>query len=78
MLFRKRASDSPEGEFGIASGQRFRSKGVKSMVWEVHAVYRYAWEPAPHVRLQRVGAPGDMKTVALETLRDHRYFEPAK
>jgi hypothetical protein len=29
------------------------------------------------VRLQRVGAPSDVKTVALATLHDERYFAPA-
>ena len=77
MLFRKRLGDGPADEYGIAAGQRFRARGAKSITWEVSAIHRYAWEPAPHVRLQRVGVPGDMKTVALETLRDDRYFEPA-
>lgn len=69
---------SGEGEdFGISAGQRFRSRSVRSLVWEVDAVYRSAWEPTPHVRLCRVGAPSDRKTVALQTLQDDRYFEPA-
>jgi hypothetical protein len=77
MLFRKHFSGRPGEEYGISQGQRFRSRSAKSLVWEVSAVYRYAWEPSPHVRLQRVGVPGDMKTIALETLQDDRYFEPA-
>jgi len=77
MLFKKQFGDGAADEYGISAGQRFRAKGAKSITWEVSAIHRYAWEPAPHVRLQRVGVPGDMKTVALETLRDDRYFEPA-
>jgi hypothetical protein len=77
MFFRKHFSGRPGEEYGISQGQRFRSRSAKSLVWEVSAVYRYAWEPSPHVRLQRVGVPGDMKTIALETLQDDRYFEPA-
>lgn len=77
MFFRKQLSGRPGEEYGIATGQRFRSRSAKSLVWEVSAVYRYAWEPSPHVRLRRVGVPGDMKTIALDTLRDDRYFEPA-
>ena len=76
MLFRKHLG-GPGDEYGIAQGQRFRSRAAKSLVWEVSAVYRYAWEPTPHVRLRRVGVPGDMKTIALDTLQDDRYFEPA-
>ncbi|HKT18755.1 MAG TPA: hypothetical protein VJR47_11980 [Stellaceae bacterium] len=69
---------SGEGDdFGISAGQRFRSRSVRSLVWEVDTVYRSAWEPTPHVRLCRVGAPSDRKTVALQTLQDDRYFEPA-
>ncbi len=76
MLFKKRYGDRPVEEFGIATGQRFRAKGAKSILWEVSAIYRYQWEPAPHVRLRRVGVPNDLKTIALETLQDERYFEP--
>ena len=77
MLFKKRLGDGGLDEYGIAAGQRFRSRGVKSILWEVSAIHRYEWEPAPHVRLQRVGVPGDLKTIALQTLQDDRYFEPA-
>lgn len=76
MLFKKHLGGGVVDEYGIAAGQRFRSTGAKSIQWEVSAIHRYAWEPAPHVRLRRVGVPSDMKTVALETLRDDRYFEP--
>jgi len=74
-MFRRRLGEGDD--FGISAGQRFRSRGVRSLVWEVNAVYRSPWEPTPHVRLSRVGLPHDMKTVALQTLRDDRYFEPA-
>jgi hypothetical protein len=76
-MFKRHSGDQAVDEYGIAAGQRFRTRGVKSLLWEVSAVHRYAWEPTPHVRLCRVGAPSDMKTVALDTLRDDRYFEPA-
>lgn len=74
MWFRKHGGS--EGEYGISAGQRFRSSGVAPIVWEVGAVYRHAWEPTPHVRLHRVGTPSDMKTIALATLQDERYFAP--
>ncbi len=77
MMFKRHSGEQPIEEYGIAAGQRFRSRGVKSLIWEVNAVYRYAWEPTPHVRLSRVGVPSDMKTIALDTLQDDRYFEPA-
>jgi len=77
MRFRRLLGDTAIDEYGVATGQRFRARGAKSILWEVSAIHRYEWEPAPHVRLQRVGVPGDMKTVALETLCDDRYFEPA-
>ena len=76
LLFKRRLGEGMDA-YGIAAGQRFRSRGVKSMLWEVSTIHRYAWEPTPHVRLRRVGVPGDLKTVALDTLRDERYFEPA-
>jgi hypothetical protein len=76
MWFKNRLGDG-HGDYGIVAGQRFRSIGTKSILWEVGSVYQFTWEPAPHVRLHRVGVPRDMKTVALETLRDHRFFEPA-
>jgi hypothetical protein len=72
MWFRKSGSGDE-----IAAGQRFRSNGQSPILWEVGVVYRHAWEPTPHVKLHRVGAPADVKTVALATLRDERYFAPA-
>lgn len=75
MWFRRHAG-SGEGEYGISAGQRFRSSGVAPIVWEVGTVYRHPWEPTPHVRLHRVGAPSDVKTIALATLQDDRYFAP--
>jgi hypothetical protein len=75
--FKRRPAGGLEENFGIATGQRFRSTGTASIVWEVETVARFAWEPLPHVRLHRVGTQRDVKTVALETLRDHRFFQPA-
>ncbi len=77
MWFKKAAGGAPPAEDfgGVATGQVFRLTGVASIRWEVGAVFR-SWEPSPHVRLTRVGVPSDMKTVALETLRDPRFFQP--
>jgi hypothetical protein len=72
MWFRKSGSGDD-----IAAGQRFRSNGPAPILWEVGVVYRHPWEPTPHVKLHRVGAPADVKTIALATLRDERYFAPA-
>lgn len=72
MWFRKSGSGDE-----IAAGQRFRSNGPAPILWEVGMVYRHPWEPTPHVKLHRVGAPADCKTIALATLRDERYFAPA-
>jgi hypothetical protein len=60
---------------GIVAGQRFRATG-SSTIWEVVAVTRYVAEPLPHVRLSRVGAPRDLKTVSARVLRDKRYYQP--
>ncbi len=72
MWFRKSGSGDD-----IAAGQRFRSNGPAPILWEVGVVYRHPWEPTPHVKLHRVGVPADVKTIALATLRDERYFAPA-
>ena len=53
------------------------TNGPAPILWEVGVVYRHPWEPTPHVKLHRVGAPADVKTIALATLRDERYFAPA-
>lgn len=73
LIFRRRKDEG----LGIEAGQRFRSVGSLSLLWEVAAIARYPWEAAPHVRLQRVGAPGDEKTIALGVLRDARFYLPA-
>lgn len=75
-MFRKHAGAGADGDYGIAAGQRFRATTAPPIVWEVGVVYRHAWEPTPHVRLHRVGMPSDVKTIALPTLRDERYFAP--
>lgn len=71
----RRADGDPDG--GVAAGQRYRAIGTGKILWEVTKIYRAPWEPFAHVRLHRVGVPCDVKTIALETLRDERYFEPA-
>ena len=63
--------------FGIAAGQRFHAVGVDTILWEVSTIARYSWEAAPHVRLTRVGAPSDAKTLSLAVLRDGRFYLPA-
>jgi len=45
------------------------------MLWEVVDVSHYGDEPIPHVRLARVGAPQDTKTVSAAVLTDRRYFK---
>lgn len=72
-LRRRRADDT----YGIAPGQRFCSVGGISIVWEVAAIARYPFESIPHVRLMRVGAPGEEKTIALGVLLDARFYLPA-
>lgn len=62
--------------FGIAAGQRFSSADRTRTLWEVVTVARYPGDLGPHVRLQRVGAQHDAKTVSLQVLRDRRFFEP--
>lgn len=76
MWFKKHAASGDVTDFGIAAGQRFRTNTAPPVLWEVGIVYRHAWEPTPHVRLHRVGMASDVKTIALPTLRDERYFAP--
>ena len=59
----------------IEVGQRFVSTQRRTMVWEVVDVSHYGDEPIPHVRLARVGAPHDTKTVSAAVLTDRRYFK---
>ena len=59
----------------IEVGQRFVSTQRRTMVWEVVDVSQYGDEPIPHVRLARVGAPQDTKTVSAAVLTDRRYFK---
>jgi hypothetical protein len=75
MLRLRRRNADPN--FGITAGQRFRQVGVATLVWEVAAISRYPWEALPHVRLHRVGAPGEGKTIALAVLLDARFYLPA-
>jgi hypothetical protein len=63
-----------EENYGITAGQRFLSVGRGNAVWEVVAVARYPGDLAPHVRLSRVGSQHEGKTVALEVLRDRRFY----
>jgi hypothetical protein len=58
----------------ITVGQRFASTQRSTMMWEVVDVSQYGDEPIPHVRLARVGAPHDTKTVSASVLMDRRYF----
>jgi hypothetical protein len=61
---------------GVAPGQRYRVAGAVSAVWEVVTLLRHPGEPVPHAQLSRVGAPKDLKTVALRVLRDRRFYQP--
>lgn len=63
--------------FGIAAGQRFRTVGPISTVWEVASVARHPGELHPHARLTRVGTSHEGKTVSVQILRDKRYYLPA-
>jgi hypothetical protein len=63
------------GMNGIEVGQRFVSTERRTMLWEVVDVSHYGDEPIPHVRLARVGAPQDTKTVSAAVLTDRRYFK---
>ena len=74
VFWRRKKQDE---NFGIAAGQRFRSVGAAPILWEVAMIARQSWEMTPHVRLQRVGAPGDAKTISLQILRDARFYQPA-
>jgi hypothetical protein len=60
---------------GIEVGQRFVSTDRRKLLWEVVDVSRYGDEPITHVRLARVGAPQDTKTVSAAVLTDRRYFK---
>ncbi len=62
------------GQNSIEVGQRFVSTERRTMLWEVVDVSHYGDEPIPHVRLARVGAPQDTKTVSATVLTDRRYF----
>jgi hypothetical protein len=73
-LLRRRKDDET---FGTVAGQRFRSVDGAA-IWEVAGVARYPWEAIPHVRLLRVGAPADAKTIALNVLRDGRFYRPTE
>ena len=61
---------------GISPGQRYRAAGTLAGVWEVVSVLRHPGESVPHAQLARVGAPKDLKTVALRVLRDKRFYQP--
>jgi hypothetical protein len=72
-----RRRPGPEDNYGIAAGQRFFSVGRAKAVWEVITVVRHPGDFVPHVRLSRVGSQHEGKTVALEVLRDRRFYQPA-
>ena len=60
---------------GVVPGQRYRVAGNRYSLWRVEEVARYPGQALLHVRLCRVGAEHDRKTVALGVLRDRRYYE---
>ena len=72
-----RRRHGPGDNYGITIGQRFSTAGRAQAVWEVITVAHYPGDLAPHVRLHRVGTPADGKTIALQVLRDRRFYQPA-
>ncbi|HVM80561.1 MAG TPA: hypothetical protein VMU06_16180 [Stellaceae bacterium] len=62
---------------GIEIGRRFVASDYRKQIWEIVAVSRYVDEPMPHVRLSRVGAPYDVKTLSAAVLMDRRFFHAA-
>jgi hypothetical protein len=72
-----RRRPGPKNNYGIAAGQRFFSVGRAKAVWEVVTVAQLPGDFVPHVRLSRVGSQHDGKTVALDVLRDRRFYQPA-
>jgi hypothetical protein len=64
------------GQQDVVPGQRFRVAGGGSSIWEVIGVSDQPGEAVPHVRLARVGAPKDLKTVSALILRNRRFYEP--
>ena len=73
-----RRAPGPEDNYGIAAGQRFSSVGRVAALWEVVRVAQYPGDLGPHVRLNRVGAQNESKTVSLQVLRDRRFFQPVQ
>ncbi|HEX7970431.1 MAG TPA: hypothetical protein VF502_19565 [Stellaceae bacterium] len=72
-----RRRHGPDDNYGISAGQRFSAVGRTKAVWEVIVVAHYPGDLGPHVRLSRVGAERDGKTVSLQVLRDRRFYQPA-
>lgn len=59
----------------IQVGQRFRKRDRMPTLWEVAAIGE-ARDPIAHARLQKVGAPLDIKVVSLITLANAAYYTP--
>jgi hypothetical protein len=74
-LWRRRLG--PDDNYGIMIGQRFSPVGRAKPVWEVMTVARYPGDVAPHVRLSRVGAQHEGKTLSLDVLLDRRFYQPS-
>ena len=62
---------------GIEVGRRFVASSYRKQIWEIVSVARYVDEPMPHVKLSRVGAPYDTKTLSAAVLMDRRFFHTA-
>ena len=62
---------------GVEIGRRVVAINYRKQIWEIVSVARYVDEPMPHVRLSRVGAPYDMKTLSAAVLMDRRFFQTA-
>jgi hypothetical protein len=74
IWWRRQGADD---NYGISAGQRFFSVGRAKSMWEVVTVAQCPGDPHLHVRLSRVGSQHDGKIVALEVLRDRRFYQPA-
>lgn len=57
-------------------GSLYQAVDAMWTAWVVRQVLRLPTEALPHVRLQRVDAPGEYKSVSLDALLDERLYRP--
>ena len=60
----------------VAVGDRFIRTGQPHKVYEVMRIDERPHHP-PHARLRQMASGGDYITIAVGTLADRRYFQPA-